>query len=195
MPHNQHHWCRYFWTRRRAATLPRTAAILSPSRLQWGIRCDPRAMFACFAHGEQQTNEPESQTPTQISPHCVALYSLFFFKSHSEIGVETKLLLVSSCLFLRERKGRRMRTSPSFPSWSAALGPRGNDIMRISMPTLCLISIVNAAHTLHFGPVMVALWAALRIWQSIMSAQWCRFSSRCCLLQSSFYADCFVFSF
>lgn len=43
--------------------------------------------------------------------------------------------------------------------------------MRISMPTLCLISIVNAAHTLHFGPVMVALWAALKIWQSIMSAQ------------------------
>lgn len=37
-------------------------------------------MFACFAHGEQQTNEPESQTPTQISPHCVALYSPFFFE-------------------------------------------------------------------------------------------------------------------
>lgn len=28
-------------------------------------------MFACFAHGEQQTNEPESQTPTQnLSPLC-----------------------------------------------------------------------------------------------------------------------------
>lgn len=135
-----------------------------------------------------------ADTDTNLSPLCCSLFA-FFFKSHLEIGVETKLLLVSSCLFLRERKGRRMRTSPSFPSWSAALSPRGNDIMRISMPTLCLISIVNAAHTLHFGPVMVALWAALRIWQSIMSAQWCRFSSRCCLLQSLFYADCFVLPF
>lgn len=43
-------------------------------------------MFACFAHGEQQTNEPESQTATQVSPHCVALYSLL--KSHLEIGVK-----------------------------------------------------------------------------------------------------------
>lgn len=141
--------------------LPRTAAILSPSRLKEGIRCDPRAMFACFAHGEQQTNEPESQTPTQISPHCVALHSLL--KSHLQIGVETKLLPSL-------RSGEDALVS-LLPSWSAALGPQGNDIMRIPMPTLCLISIVNAAHTLHFGPVMVALWAALRIWQSIMSAQ------------------------
>lgn len=66
-----------------------------------------------------------------------------------------------------------------FPHWGAALSPWGNDIMRISMPTLCLISIVNAAHTLHFGPVMVVLWAALRVWQSIMSAQ--RFP--CCRVQ------------
>lgn len=62
-------------------------------------------MFACFAHGEQQTNEPESQTPTQISPHCVALYSLFFLKSHLEIGVETKLLLVLS--FFARAKGAK----------------------------------------------------------------------------------------
>lgn len=133
-----------------------------------------------------------ADTDTNLSPLCCSLFA-FFFKSHLEIGVETKLLLVLS--FFARAKGRRMRTSPSFPSWSAALSPRGNDIMRISMPTLCLISIVNAAHTLHFGPVMVALWAALRIWQSIMSAQWCRFSSRCCLLQSLFYADCFVLPF
>lgn len=59
-------------------------------------------MFACFAHGEQQTNEPESQIPTQISvpfPHCVGLYSLL--KSHLEIGVETKLWLVS--VFVEQR--------------------------------------------------------------------------------------------
>ena len=56
-------------------------------------------MFACFAHGEQQTNEPESQTPTQISPLCVGLYSLL--KSHLEMGVETKLLRVS--VFVEQR--------------------------------------------------------------------------------------------
>lgn len=56
-------------------------------------------MFACFAHGEQQTNEPELQTPTQISPRCVGLYSLL--KSHLEIGVETKLFLVS--VFVEQR--------------------------------------------------------------------------------------------
>lgn len=39
------------------------------------------------------------------------------------------------------------------------------------MSTLCLISIVNAAHTLHFGAVMAALWAVFLILQSIMLAQ------------------------
>lgn len=99
--------------------LPRTAAILSPSRLQWGIRCDPRAMLACFAHGEQPTNEPESQTPTQISPYCVGLRWLL--KSHLEIAVETKLLLVF-CLC----GAARMHLSPSFPTEAlpSALGEK-----------------------------------------------------------------------
>ena len=107
-----------------------------------------------------------ADTDTNLSPLCCSPFA-FFWKAIWRLVLKPNCY--SSCLFLRER-GARMLTSPSFPSWSAALSPRGNDIMRISMPTLCLISIVNAAHTLHFGPVMVALWAALRIWQSIMSA-------------------------
>ncbi len=76
-------------------------------------------MFACFAHGEQQTNEPESQTPTQISPHCAALCSaffffFFFFKSHLEIGVETKTVLLVS-VFL-QKKGEDALVSPPFLS-------------------------------------------------------------------------------
>lgn len=104
-----------------------------------------------------------ADTDTEILPTCVA--SLELLKGHLEIGVETQTV-PHLCL------GRIEETLVSFPSgWCSALSPGGNDIMRLSMSTLCLISIVNAAHTLHFGPVMAALWAALKIWQSIMSAQ------------------------
>lgn len=64
------------------------------------LRCDPFDRFASFAHGEQQTNEPESQAPAQISavPHCVHFY--MFLKRQLQTGVDTKLLL---CLCVRER--------------------------------------------------------------------------------------------
>lgn len=68
-------------------------------------------MFACSAHGEQQTNEPESQTqipPPPPPPRCLGLCS--FLKS--SIGVETKLLL--GCVFVEQRgclSARRPRPS------------------------------------------------------------------------------------
>lgn len=86
---------------------------------------------------------------------CVV--SLSLLKGHSEIGVETKLFLIYVSAEWRKRLSHS-RLADALPS---ALG--GNDIMRISVSTLCLISIVNAAHTLHFGPVMAALWPALQI--------------------------------
>ena len=82
-------------------------------------------------------------------PTCVAC--LLLLKGHSEIGAETKLFLIY--VSAKQRKHLSLpRLADALPS---ALG--GKDIMRISTSTLCLISIVNAAHTLHFGPVISAL--------------------------------------
>lgn len=105
-----------------------------------------------------------ADTDIKISPRCVG--SLFAFERPFGDWCWNQTV-TRLCL----RGTARIHLSPSSPTESAALGPQGNDIMRFSMPTLRLISIVNAAHTLHFGPVMVALWAALKMWQSIMFAQ------------------------
>lgn len=117
MPHNQQHWCRSLWTRRSAATLPRTVAILSPSHFQWGIRCDPHATLACFAHGEQQTNEPQSQTPTQKSPNMRRLPLTFERPFGDWCWNQTVPHL---CLCKTEET---LVSSP--PGWCSALSPGG----------------------------------------------------------------------
>lgn len=75
-------------------------------------------MFACFAHGEQQTNEPEiADADTNLSPLRWSL--LAFLKSHLEIGVETKLLLV--CVFVEQRGCTCLPPSP-LKRWPRPLG-------------------------------------------------------------------------
>lgn len=117
MPHNQQHWCRSLWTRQSAATLPRTVAILSPSHLQWGIRCDPHATLVCFAHGEQQTNEPQSQTLTQKSPNIRRL-PLTFERPFGDWCWNQTVPHLCLC--------RTEETLVSFPpGWCSALSPGG----------------------------------------------------------------------
>lgn len=103
---------------RRLALLPSSHHLVSDRESD----VTPRAMFACFARGEEQTNEPESQKPTQISPHCVSLSLLL--KSHLEIGAETKLLLVP--VFGEQRGCTRL---PLFQQkrWPQPLGKRYNE--------------------------------------------------------------------
>lgn len=157
--------------------LPRTAAILSPSRLQWGIRCDPCATLACFAHGEQQTNEPESQTPTQKSlPAVLARCSPL--KGHLEIGVENETV-TRLCLY----GAARIHLSPSCPTEALALSPWGkryNEVLYAYTPPH-----FNCKRCTH-----PALWAsdgcimgrAPNMTVHHVRAV-CRFTFHCCLLQ------------
>lgn len=90
---------------RRLALLPSSRHLVSSRESD----VTPYAVLGCFARGEEQTNEPESQKPTQSSARRGRLPLLL--KSHLEIGAETKLLLVP--VFGEQRGRARLLPQPS----------------------------------------------------------------------------------